>query len=100
MTRTRRIGSITLGITLVLCGIVYLLKEFIPAFDVMSVIRLWPVTFIILGFEILIETVLSRKDDVHYKYDYASMFMIMCAGGFAMCMAGAEICIKTGLTIP
>ena len=51
--RTRWIGSITLGITLIATGLVYLIEVFYPAFNVMGVLRFWPVILISLGIEVL-----------------------------------------------
>lgn len=96
MNNTRRIGSITLGITLVLCGAVYLMQMIIPGLNYFVILRFWPVVLIILGIEILIENNRSKSTDVHFIYDFASIIMIMATGAFTMCMAGLEYLIRTG----
>lgn len=61
--RVRRTGSVTLGITLIAIGLVYLVKVFYPAFMVLEVMRFWPVIFIILGIEILV----TNRKIAHYN---------------------------------
>ena len=44
-----RVGTITAGITLVLTGVLFLVRLFFPFFDPYEVIRFWPVLLIMLG---------------------------------------------------
>lgn len=96
MKRTRRIGSITLGITLILSGGVFLINMFFPAFNTVIVLKFWPIILIILGLEVIVEQKLAKGDDVHYKYDFASIFMIAATCFFSMIMAGLEFLFKAG----
>ena len=49
-----RVGTITAGITLVLTGVLFLVRLFFPFFDPYEVIRFWPVLLIMLGIEVLL----------------------------------------------
>jgi len=97
MAKTRRMGSITLGITLLVIGILYLIHLFAPAVNFILILKFWPVVFIILGAEILFENIKSRyEENVKYVYDIASILMIMATGVFTMGMACMEYMIMNG----
>ena len=85
--RTRRIGSITFGITLVILGVLFLVHLAWPALDYLLILRLWPLVFISLGVEVLLG---SRATDAVYVYDWAAVLMMFLLIAFAMGMAGAD----------
>lgn len=45
----KRVGSVTLGLTLVTFGVMFLLSAFIKSFNYLDVIKFWPVIFISLA---------------------------------------------------
>lgn len=51
--RQRRIGTITLGISLVVFGILFLIHIFGGVLNYMLIFHLWPLILIVLGGEIL-----------------------------------------------
>lgn len=92
--RTHRIGSITFGISLILFGVLFLGKLFFPALKYTFIFHLWPVVFILLGLEILIET---HREGVQFVYDRAAIFMMIILLVFAMCMGAADWCMEQSL---
>lgn len=80
--RTHRVGTITLGITLIVCGIIFLLQFFIPAITFSVICRMWPLIFIVLGVEILISN-WKDKEGV-FIYDKGSIFLTFMITAFAM----------------
>lgn len=88
--RTRRIGSVTFGISLILFGVLFLGKLLFPALKYTFIFHLWPVVFIMLGLEILIET---HRDGIKYVYDKAAIFMMLLLLVFVMCMGAADWCV-------
>ena len=50
----KRVGSVTLGLTLVTFGVMFLISAFIKSFNYLDVIKFWPVIFISLGIEMLV----------------------------------------------
>ncbi len=52
--RTHRVGSITLGSTLVLFGILFLVHLFVPVLTYEIIFHIWPCIFLLLGIEILL----------------------------------------------
>lgn len=84
----RRVGTFTLGVFLVVFGVLFLLHLFLPSLSYMMIFHLWPVIFILLGVEILFYSV--KAPDKHYRYDFAAILIILLLAGFAMSMAGVE----------
>ena len=87
IVRTRRVGTVTFGLILVLLGVLFLLHVIFPALNYELIFRLWPVMFIVLGIEVLAS---SRKPEEQMSYDGVAIFMLFLLIGFAMCMAGAD----------
>lgn len=83
--RERRVGTFTLGIVLVLFGVLYLVHMFFAGLKYYFIFQLWPVIFIILGGEILFYAL--QRENVKYKYDFAAIVVIMILIIFTMCMA-------------
>lgn len=80
--RVHRVGTFTLGATLIACGVVFLLQQIIPALTFSMVCRLWPVIFIVLGIEILISN--WRDKEGTFIYDKGSIFLSFLVTCFAM----------------
>lgn len=52
--RIRKVGAVTFGMVLVITGILFLIRLFIPGFDYLAIFHFWPVILITLGVEVLI----------------------------------------------
>ena len=79
--RVHRVGTVTLGIGLVIFGVLFLLKLFLPMLDYLVIYRLWPVILILLGIEVLIS---CRKSNV--IYDKWGIVILICLVSFALIM--------------
>lgn len=89
--KERRVGSISCGVVLMAFGIVILIHQFIPAVTYEMIISFWPCVLIILGVEILVANIMtSGKENVHFKYDFAAVFIIIALTAFSMGMGIAE----------
>ncbi len=93
MERTRRVGTISLGLVLVLFGILFLLHLFFPALPYTLIMQFWPCIFIFLGAEILFCTVI--KKDTDFKYDFGAIVIICMLSLFAMGMACMDYIITS-----
>lgn len=85
--RIRRVGSVTFGITLVCYGILFLIHIFIPTLRYHMIFRCWPVIFILLGGEILVENRKCNTQEWKMVYDFAAILMLGIMMLFAMIMA-------------
>ena len=83
----KRVGSVTLGLTLVVFGVMFLLSAF-KSFNYLDVIIFWPVIFISLGIEMLVHA--FSKDAEKAKLDVPSCLMTCVLMLFSMCLAGAQ----------
>ena len=74
--KTKRVGTISMALVLILFGIILLLSQFalVSAFELFT--KLWPFILIILGLEILYYAYVS-KEEVKIKYDVLSIFVVI-----------------------
>lgn len=84
--RTHRVGSVTLGLMLVIFGMVFLARIFVPSLSYDVIWHLWPCTLISLGIEVLVSTFRAEKS----KYDGWGILLIFLITIFTMGMAGIE----------
>lgn len=96
MNKTHRIGTITLGVTLVIFGSLFLSHLVFPDLSYMFIMKLWPVIFIFLGIEVLVSTFL-KSDKFHIVYDKVGIILTgfiivfsMCAGFLSIVFEAAE----------
>ena len=92
MTKTHRVGTITLGGMLVTFGILFLLRIFLVDMTFEIIFKLWPIIFIFLGTEILIAN--FRQKEEKLIYDKTAFALIIILSFFAMGMAITEFCIE------
>ncbi len=96
IARTHRVGTVTFGCILIVFGVLFLMKIFIPTLDYATIIRLWPSVFIFLGVEVLISNVKISKlnnmeTEVNFIYDKTAIFLMICLFFFAVIMAICDI---------
>ncbi len=91
VTRTHKVGTITLGITLIFFGVLFITKLFTNILDYEFILKLWPVIFISLGFEVLISYITRQKERL--VYDNGAVFIMILLTLFAICMACVELAI-------
>lgn len=89
--KTHRVGSITLGLALVLFGSLFLVHIFIPTLDYQMIFHLWPCIFIMLGIEVLLG---NRKEGDGFVYDKAAITLIIILSLFAMTMGAVDFSIE------
>lgn len=87
--RTHRVGSFTAGISMIVLGVLFILRLFVDFLSYEFIIKLWPFMMIGVGIEILISNFSNRRF-VYDKGAVCLMFLIMI---FAICLAGADMCI-------
>ena len=80
---THRVGTITLGVTMILIGVIFLVQLFFDVLDYGWIWKLWPVIFIMLGVEVL----LANGKKWQLVYDKAGIVLTFLLTGFAVGMA-------------
>ncbi len=92
--KTKRVGSITCGLVLILFGILFFVHMFVPGLSYEVIFHLWPLILILLGIEILAAN--AKAADQVFKYDVGAVFMILALAVFAMVMGGMDFWIQNG----
>lgn len=87
--RQRRIGTITLGVSLVLFGILFMIRIFGGVLNYTLIFHLWPLILVALGLEILYYSCLTPEKAG--AYDFAAIIILIMIVFFAMCMAGFDM---------
>lgn len=88
--KTRRVGTVSIGVAMVTFGVMFLLCS---VFEIMSyemVFALWPVILISNGVEILIFSLFKGK----LIYDKGSVFIMILMMFLAAGMAAVDVCFK------
>lgn len=92
MERTRKVGTITLGVLLITFGILFLLRLFIETINYQFIFHMWPIIFIFLGVEILIANFRAKENKL--VYDATAIVLIVVLSVFAMGMAAVDYCME------
>lgn len=87
--KTRRVGSLTCGIVLVLVGVLCLVHIFYPALHYEYILRGWPIILIMIGVELLLANA-YHSENVEIKYDAAAIVLVFLLVIFAVCMGFLE----------
>lgn len=90
--RVRRVGTITLGLSLLSFGCLFLLKLFGIAISYEFIMQLWPVIFIFLGCEILFSHLKGSQEQ--FKYDFGAIVILAMLTIFSIGMACIEMTMK------
>ena len=94
--RIHRVGTITCGIVLILYGIMFLVHIFLPIIKYVVILEMWPAILVILGLEILISCIGSRKEQVHFVYDFPAVILILLLALFAIVMGVLDYAVQSG----
>lgn len=82
---TRRVGTFTVGATLIVAGCAMLAKLSYPSLDLIWLLRLSPCILIGLG----VETLLASRTDSRLRYDWAGILLTFLVGCLGVFMTGA-----------
>ena len=75
--RPRRVGSVTFGLTLVLFGVLFLIHIVVPTLHYEMIFQFWPVVFVLLGVEILVENHKSNAEQCRFVYDFPAILSLL-----------------------
>ncbi|HHX75233.1 MAG TPA: hypothetical protein GX699_10065 [Firmicutes bacterium] len=83
--RRWRVGTLSLGILLIVLGIVLLVARFRQAAILSALLAWWPLLLVLIGGEILVYLYTAKEPEPTIKYDFFSIFfiavMIFCSIG-------------------
>ena len=88
--RSRRVGTFTMGLTLIASGTLFLLSLFFPQINIFSVLRFFPLVLIMLGAEILVYNAKYKTDA--FRYDFVSVFLcLLLVGASAVTTVASQV---------
>lgn len=87
--RTHRVGTITLGLCLIVFGTLFFIHMILPTLRYEIIYKLWPIMLIALGVEVLLTNVKVEKDA--FIYDKGAIFLMILICFFSMMMATFEV---------
>lgn len=93
--RGRRVGTLTLGVTLVVMGVLFLLRLIgLSWLNPELIFRCWPVILILLGGEVLLSYLINKEEKI--CYDGWGIFLVFMMMGFAATMAALDLLFTYG----
>lgn len=95
MSKNRRVGTLSAGVSMVVFGVLFLLRLAVPAVTIRLIASLWPLVLIFLGVEILVAYVLNKEGQM--RYDAGSVVLILLLALFTVLMAGAQLAMESEL---
>jgi membrane-bound ClpP family serine protease len=75
--QSRRVGTLTLGVLLIILGILYILITIFNMPLEKKILDFWPLILISLGIEILVLNNQAIKNNLTLKYDFTSFILII-----------------------
>jgi hypothetical protein len=88
------VGTLSMGVALILFGVVLFLSQISGKQAFVVLIDWWPIVFILLGLELLIYLVVSRASESIVKYDIFSIFFV---GFICFSSLGFAVLTSTGV---
>ena len=90
IVKTRRVGTVSIGLCMVVFGVMFLLCSLFEVLSYEMVFSLWPVILITLGAELVIYSFFKGK----LYYDKSSVFIMILMLFMAAGLAAVDTCFK------
>lgn len=89
--KVRRVGSVAFALVLILAGVLLMVYQLVPQFDLLKILKFSPVILIALGVEMLYY---SARPDVKVKFDWLAML----GTAFTLCIVGAAALLPLAIS--
>lgn len=89
--KVRRVGSIAFALVLIAAGVLLIVYQLVPQFDLLKILKFSPVILIVLGVEML---VYSARPDVKVKFDWLAML----GTAFTLCIVGTAALLPLAIS--
>ena len=89
--KIRRVGTTAFSLVLILAGVLLMVYQIKPDFNLMLVLKFSPLILVVLGIEML---VYSAKPDVKVKFDWLAML----GTAFTLCVVGTAAMLPLAVT--
>lgn len=89
--KVRRVGSIAFALVLIAAGVLLMVYQLVPQFDLLKILKFSPVILIVLGIEMLYY---SARPDVKVKFDWLAML----GTAFTLCIVGTAALLPLAIS--
>ena len=89
--RVRRVGSVAFALVLILAGVLLMVYQLVPGFNLLKILKFSPVILIVLGVEMLYY---SARPDVKVKFDWLAML----GTAFTLCVVGTAALLPLAIS--
>ena len=89
--KTRRVGTLAFALVLILAGVLLMVYQLVPRFNLLQIVKFSPIILVVLGIEML---VYSAKPDVLVKFDWLAML----GTAFTLCVVGAAALLPLAIS--
>ena len=89
--KVRRVGSIAFALVLIAAGVLLIVYQLVPQFDLLKILKFSPVILIALGIEML---VYCARPDVKVKFDWLAML----GTAFTLCIVGTAALLPLAIS--
>ena len=89
--KVRRVGSVAFALVLILAGVLLMVYQLVPGFNLLKILKFSPVILIVLGVEMLYY---SARPDVKVKFDWLAML----GTAFTLCVIGAAALLPLAIS--
>lgn len=89
--KVRRVGSIAFALVLIAAGVLLMVYQLVPQFDLLKILKFSPVILIALGVEMLYY---SARPDVKVKFDWLAML----GTAFTLCIVGTAALLPLAIS--
>ncbi len=89
--KVRRVGSVAFALVLILAGVLLMIYQLVPGFNLLKILKFSPVILIALGVEML---VYSARPDVKVKFDWLAML----GTAFTLCIVGTAALLPLAIS--
>lgn len=89
--KVRRVGSIAFALVLIAAGVLLIVYQLVPQFDLLKILKFSPVILIVLGVEMLYY---SARPDLKVKFDWLAML----GTAFTLCIVGTAALLPLAIS--
>lgn len=89
--KVRRVGSVAFALVLIVAGVLLIVYQLMPQFNLLKILKFSPVILIALGIEMLYY---SAKSDVKVKFDWLAML----GTAFILCVVGTAALLPMAIS--
>lgn len=83
-SRTWRIGTVSMGLSLIMLGVLLFMNQALGMNVIEPILIWWPLILIVLGLEIVAYLFVSKQSNLPLKYDFMSIIFIAILGSAAV----------------